>query len=126
MSEQATLTIPKPLHDQARRVAQNQQHDVDDLIAEVLAYGLLAVDVAPTFSEQDREIKAFQQMYSDLLMRFADEYIAIFEAELVDHDADFVALLERVEQKYPDDFVLIRPVRKEPEIIYEHRAVRWV
>jgi hypothetical protein len=126
MSRQATLTIPRPLYEQARRVAQNQQRDVDDLIAEVLAHGLRAVDVAPAFSEQDREIKAFQQMHSDLLMRFADEYVAIFEAELVDHDADLATLLERVEQKYPDNFVLIRPVRKEPEIIYKHHAVRWV
>jgi hypothetical protein len=74
--------------------------------------------------DQDREIEAFQQMHSDLLVRFAGEYVAIFEAELVDHDADLAALLERVEQRYPDDFVLIRPVRQEPEIIYEHRAVR--
>ena len=31
MERQATLTIPHPLYEQARRAAQTQQQDVDEL-----------------------------------------------------------------------------------------------
>ena len=125
MERQATLTIPHPLYEQARRVAQTQQQDVDELIAELLVRHLPTVDTALPTDAQAREIEAFEQMHPQLLAQIAGEYAAIVRAELVDHDADSAVLLHRIEQQFPDEFVLIRPVRQEAHIVYDHRAVRW-
>jgi hypothetical protein len=126
MSEQATLTIPKPLYDQARRLAENQQRDVNDLVAEVLAQSLPLAEPVTVPADKKREIQAFHRLHPQLVKQFAGEYVAVFEEEMVDHDADMATLLQRIEQRFPNEFVLIRPVRNEPEIVYQHRAVRWV
>jgi hypothetical protein len=126
MSEQATLTIPKPLYDQARRLAENQERDVNDLVAEVLAQSLPLAEPVTVSADKKREIQAFHRLHPQLVKQFAGEYVAVFEEEMVDHDAAMATLLQRIEQRFPDEFVLIRPVRNEPEIVYQHRAVRWV
>jgi hypothetical protein len=61
-----------------------------------------------------------------LLREYPGEYVAIYGGQLVDHDLDRVALLNRIDKKHPNVFVLIRPVLENPEIIYEHRSVRWI
>jgi hypothetical protein len=58
--------------------------------------------------------------------QYDGEYIAVHQGQLVDHDLSFGALLERIEALYPDEFVLIRPIREESEIVYRHCSIRWV
>jgi hypothetical protein len=75
--------------------------------------------------ERKQEIEAFFDLHPVLWREFPGEYVAIYGGRLVDHDMDRVALLSRIDQNYPDVFVLIRPVREDPEIVYEHRSIRW-
>jgi hypothetical protein len=129
MNAQATLTIPKPLYERARLAAENQRRDVSEVVAEVLeqAFPPLSVDSNPPVENRDaeREITAFHRLHPWLLANFANEYAAIYQGELVDHDPDVTALLGRIDQRFPENFVLIRPVLKEPDIVYRHRSVRW-
>lgn len=129
MNAQATLTIPKPLYDRARLVAENQRRDVSEVVAEVLeqAFPPLNSGLTPSMegADMEREIAAFHRLHSWLLANFANEYAAIYQGELVDHDPDMTALLQRIDQRFPDEFVLMRPVLKEPDVVYQHRSVRW-
>lgn len=125
MNTQATLTIPRPLYERARLFAKNQRRDVAEVVTEVLEHAFPPVELAELSPEQQAEVDAFHRLHSWLLEHFAGEYAAIYHGELVDHDADFAALLQRIEDRFPEQFVLIRPVRQEPEIVYVHRAVRW-
>ncbi|MCI0578169.1 MAG: DUF5678 domain-containing protein [Chloroflexi bacterium] len=125
MSVGKTLTIPRHLYERAQRVAQKQQRDVAEIVAEVLAQGLSTMEAQTEDPEREREKEAFRHLHPMLWQKYPREYVAIYGGALVDHDADRVALLERINRKYPDVFVLIRQVRQEPEIVYEHRSVRW-
>lgn len=62
-----------------------------------------------------QEIEAFHRLHSSLLATIAGEYVAIYRGEVVDHDADQLALFQRVEARFGGLPVLIRQVRPEIE-----------
>lgn len=74
----------------------------------------------------EQEVVAFRRIHATWREKYAGEYVAVYQGELIDHDPSFGALLERIEVLYPDEFVLIRPILDELEIIYNDRSVRWV
>lgn len=121
MSSGVQLTISQQLYDRARQVALSQHKDITDVVEEVLDQGLPepAVD-----GRREREKAAFHRLHHSLLEQFPGEYVAIYEGRLIDHDGDRVALLERIEATHPDVFVLIRPVKPEPEIVYRNVSLR--
>ena len=125
MNSAMTLTIPQQLYQRVQRVAQRQQRNVDDVAQEVLEQGLSPLEVSPENLGKEREKRAFHRLHTTLLKQYADEYVAIYHGALIDHDVDQSALFARIDEQYPDQFVLIRPLRPEPEIIYEHRSMRW-
>ncbi len=73
-----------------------------------------------------REIAAFRQLHAALLKRYRGEYVAIYQGQLIDHDSDQLALLDRIEKAYPNDFVLIRPVQEQPEREFYFRSPRYI
>jgi hypothetical protein len=125
MSAIPSLPIPKQLYDRVRRLAQREQRQVPDVVVEALELGLSQLEVPAMPPEWERESAAFQGMHADLLERIPGQYAAVFQGELVDHDLSFAALFSRVSGRFPDQFVLVRPVREEPEITYHTRSVRW-
>lgn len=87
-----------------------------------------AVDAANTepFDPMEREIKAFQQLHTSLWAHYPNQYIAIYQGKLVDHDADKLALFERIEEAYPNEFVLMRPVQEQPAREFHFRSPRYI
>lgn len=85
---------------------------------------------APGSKQMDPEIEvereAFLRLHPELWEKYPEQYVAISGGQLVDHDADKIALLARIEAQYPGVFVLVRQVQPEAEIVYERRSVRWV
>jgi hypothetical protein len=61
------------------------------------------------------EESTFEELHSELLSQYPNQYAAIYQQELVDHDADELILAERVDSRYPGEIVLIRQIRAEPE-----------
>jgi hypothetical protein len=125
MSANVTLEIPEYLFERAKRVAENQHKDVSDIVAQVLDNGLPEMDSVSRSPDIEREIAAFHRLHPMLWSKYAREYAAIHNEELIDHDSDRAALLKRIEKNYPNSFVLVRPVREQPEIVYENRSIRW-
>ena len=78
----------------------------------------------PDRAAMRKEIAAYQKMHSDLVKTYLGEYVAIYQGELVDHDADPVALHERITTNYPDKVVLSRKVQKDADPVLHMRSPR--
>lgn len=72
----------------------------------------------------DREIAAFEAMQTGLVANYPEQYVAIFQGALVDHDVDKARLLHRIDQSHPGDVVLIRQVRHTPRPPFRLRSPR--
>lgn len=68
------------------------------------------------------EMEAFRAMHADLLARYPGQFVAIYQGKLIDHDADQLALFQRVEQRHPNAPVLIKQVLPDPEEVYTFRS----
>jgi hypothetical protein len=58
----------------------------------------------------DKEHQAFVALHQRLLESYADQYVAMREGQVIDHDYDRVALSRRVRARYGNQPVLIAPV----------------
>ncbi len=125
MNSVMTLNVPQQLYQRVQYAAQRQQRNVYDVAQELLEHGLSQLESYPAHSGKEQEKRAFSRLHATLLTQYAGEYAAVCGGKLVDHDIDQAALFARIEERYPDQFVLIRPLRSEPEIVYEHRSTRW-
>ncbi len=72
-----------------------------------------------------QESIAFHQMHPELLANHLAEYVAIYQGQLVDYDVDQLALVTRIDERYPDAPVLIKQVLPDPEEIYTIRSPRF-
>ena len=72
----------------------------------------------------EREAQAFRRLHASLLEEHKGQYVAIYQEKLVDYDADQVALYLRIDEKYPDEFVMITPVNEEVEEVFHFRSPR--
>ncbi len=70
-----------------------------------------------------QEAGAFRKMHPQLLADISGEYAAIYQGALVDHDRDIVALLQRIEERFPGEPVLVRQVREEVEPVIHVQPV---
>lgn len=126
MANQVTVTIPQAVYDRVKQLAILRNQKVADLLAEAIA--LVEADMATPSDEQRmaREEAAYQTMYDELKTKYAGEYVAIFNGQLIDHDSDELALLRRLDVQYPDDIVLMRKVSAEPEPDLRMRSPRLI
>lgn len=125
MESGQSLIIPDSLLERARQIARRQDRQVQEVVAEALEQGLPLLETASVPDALEREADAFDAMHTAWRQQYPGEYIAVYQGQLVDHDLSFGALLERIESRYPEERVLIRPVRDESEIVYNHRSIRW-
>jgi hypothetical protein len=58
---------------------------------------------------------AYRAMHAELYARYPGQYVAVYQGQLVDHDPDGEALFERIDQRFPDEIVLMTQVRETPE-----------
>lgn len=61
------------------------------------------------------EAQAFQVQHAEIAKSYLGQYVAIYNRQLVDHDAEFEALHARIRQKYGQQPVLLRRVEAVPE-----------
>lgn len=98
----------------------------------VVATGRRMVKTAvdnPLYVSPDREAMlqeqdAFQAMLPVLLAKYKDQYIALHQGEVVDHDVDRVILAARLDKTHPDAVVLVKQVTAKPESVLRMRSPR--
>jgi hypothetical protein len=123
MHTQVTLTLPDTLYKNARRLAQSLNRNVADVLVEAIQLdSIVAGAEEDPFVEQERG--AFLKLHPVLWKEHPGEYVAFQGGKLVDHDLDRSALFFRINQKYPDQFVLMRRVDAQPEGVYRFRSPR--
>ncbi|HRW08476.1 MAG TPA: hypothetical protein P5121_25415 [Caldilineaceae bacterium] len=76
-------------------------------------------------ASMDREEQAFYKLHSSLYPQYAGQYVAIYNEQFVDSDADQVALYRRMRQQYPEEFVWISPVTESPSEVLHFRSPRF-
>lgn len=133
MALQVTVKLSEQLYRQVQQMAQREQKDVPEAITAYLEHHLLSEETLThqTFPQTDpdpgveQERAAYLQLHAELWQKHPGKYVAIYQGELVDYDPDKNALLGRIEKMYPTQFVLVRRVEAEPELIYTFHSTRF-
>lgn len=117
MSEYVTVTmsLPKRLYRRAVALALEQLRPVDALVAEVLEEAIPQVYVSPNRARMEEEQAAYERLREPVLETHKGQHVAIHGGELVDADVDLMALVQRINSRYPTEVVHIRQVTREPE-----------
>ena len=124
---QVTLTLSDPVYEEAERVARKNNRPVESVLAETLEQALAPFSVNERRPQMLREVAAFEAMRKALWERYPNQYVALREAEVIDHDADKVELLRRIRAgRSPDDVVLIRQVLAADTPPLNFRSPRFV
>ena len=127
MAEQITINIPQPLYQRVRRLARVRKRPLDDVLESAIQ---LAEETLSSVADDDilmsQEETAYQAMHAELTSLYADEYVAIHQGQLIDHDSDELALLRRLDSQYPNEIVLMKRVRPLPEPELRFRSPRFV
>ena len=133
MYTNVTIKIAVELLERAKRIARQRNQDISEVLVESIRLEEAedAETLYPGFSDVEtavmaREEKAFHELHPLLKEKYAREYVAIFDGQLIDHDPDLEQILKRTKQKYADQFVWIAPVKDSPEEIFNFRSPRLV
>ncbi|HFE66958.1 MAG TPA: hypothetical protein ENJ93_06820 [Chloroflexi bacterium] len=117
MAEQINISIPQTLYRRVRELARARKRPVDDVLVEVLDQALPPGD-EPEITDEDvaveREMQAYIALHPMLKEKYLGQHVAIFGGQLIDVDADYGALYERIDVQYPDQFVWLATVEEDP------------
>ena len=98
------------LFEQVRRIARWQRVTTDELTSRALASYLDRLEWEKLQSEMD----AFQTQLPALLDAYPDQYVAMHEGQVIDHDADLRTLHSRVYTRMGSVPVLLQKVTATP------------
>lgn len=127
MEEQTiTLTLPVSVLRQVAQVAAQTNREIDQVLRSVVTHSFPALYVHPQRAAMQQEEAVFRRMQNELIDKYPDEFIAIFGGQVVDHDIDPERLVNRINNHYPTEIVLIRQVTDDLEKILHIRSPRFV
>lgn len=125
MEEKATLTIPTELYERIERLAAVREESVAYVLEEALALVENRSRDWEVSEAMRREEAAYRAMHAELYEKYAGQYVAVFQGKLVDVDPDEMALYFRIDERFPDDVVLMKQVREVPEPVLHFRSPRF-
>ena len=127
MAEQINISIPQTLYRRVRELARVQKRPLPEVLETAITLAEAAQDPNDDAeAAMTREEAAYRAMHTDLTARYAGEYVAIYQGQLIDHDRDELALLRRLDAQYPNEVVLMKQVRPLPEPELRFRSPRLV
>lgn len=110
MSTQILLTVPDELYRQVEKVADAASRNIPDLLLDTITRSFASFPVDRNRSEMNENAAAYRSLHAQLVRHYLGQHVAIHDGQLVDHDPDPVALLQRVRAYYPGQVVLRRKV----------------
>jgi len=126
MIQTVALEIEDRLLSQLERKARSENVDVQVLAQRAIRNyvldesdeldGIHQLDEAGQKMEQ--EIAAYRAMHPQLRETHLGQQVAIFQGQMIDSDPDFLALFLRIQERYPDEVVMMREVRAEADPVY--------
>lgn len=119
------LTMPEPQPTLQEVILTSKRFSAADrlLLAKALLDSLVVADeeavIQQTIDQDDmaehevvvRERQAYIALHPTLLKNYPNQYVAIHNGQLVDHDPSGLALSLRIRQQFPNQFVWIAPVK---------------
>ncbi len=124
MTTRIVVDLPDHVYRRIESLARQSQREVQDVVAEVVARSVQPFPVDANREAMLREAAAFREMHPTLWRNYPGRHVAILDGQLVDHDQDPIALLQRVRQNYPGRTVLRRKVGPAPEKVLQFRSPR--
>ena len=73
------------------------------------------VHVHPQRAQMEAELAAFERQKQELIARYAGRYVAVHAGKVIDDDSDKIELATRIDEQFPNDVVLIKQVKAEPD-----------
>lgn len=111
-----TINVKPHIGDQVSRLAQETHTDTEELIDRAIrAY------LAQARHDKIRaETQAFDALRKNLVEQYLDEYVAIHQGQVIDHDSDLRTLHLRVYARLGNTPVLLKLVSREqdPELVF--------
>ncbi len=127
MAHEISLRLTDDLYQRIARIATTRNQAIEVAIIEQLDQTLTHTspnEFQLAGDEAEQEIAAFHALHSRLRKEFPGQYVAIKDGKLVDHDPDRLSLFARIDEKYPDVFVLMRPVEERVDREFYFRSPR--
>ena len=89
MSEQITITVSNKVYQRIVEKAKQSRTDVSALVNDVVANAFVPETSAknPAQEKMMQEVEAYQQMHPQLVEKYAGQFVAIHNGQLVDHDS---------------------------------------
>lgn len=117
-----TITLLDQIERQVTTMARNQDVTPDELVQKAIQ----AYIQAEASQILDRETVAFRTMHAELLVKYPGEYVAVHQGQLIDHDPKLGDIYRRIDEKYPDEIILIKQVQPEIERVFNVRSPRVI
>lgn len=129
MSKDVALSIPDDLFVRAKQFAkvgkEKSADELVDLLEEILASAEpLEIDVSEEDPAVAREMQAYIAMHPLLKKTHFGKHVAIYDGRLIDSDTDYEKLTRRIDAQYPNRFVWVSTVEKEPIQTFVFRSPR--
>lgn len=106
------IEVPEPLYEQATEVAVSTRRAVGEVLQEMFIRSFPPMyNGGQEFDAMDREVDAFEAMHATLWAKYPNQFVAIYQGQVVDYDNDEWALIHRIDQRYPDAVVMIDQVK---------------
>lgn len=124
MGESRTLEIPAELYERIERLAAVREESVAYVLAEALTrVEDQPIELART-EAMSREEAAYRAMHRELYAKYAGQYVAIHDGELVGVDEDESALAAVIRERFPNRIVLLKQVEESPIREVRYRSIR--
>ena len=124
MNTQITLTIPNTVYQQAKTIAESTNRQVDEVLVETLNAAFPPLYQHPNRATMEQEVAAFEVMHPQLWRQYPHQYVAIRQGAVIDYDDDELALVNRIDEVYPETVVLIRQVQPQLQPVLNMRSPR--
>jgi hypothetical protein len=115
MASRLIVSLPNKVLQKIEKRAQAENRPVNELVVDVLQSTFNGMPDNPENEVMEQEMAAYQAMHPQLLAKYENQFVAVLNGRIVDHDSDQLALVKRRLQNYPSQTVLITQVR--PELI---------
>jgi glutamyl-tRNA reductase len=103
-----TVAVESELYNRIEKTAQEQQANVDEILSQAIRRYLWELDRRKISEES----KIYRQRHPELKEQYLGQYIAMHNGQVVDHDADFQTLRQRIRQRFEHTPVMITSVQE--------------
>ncbi len=120
MGIQVTLDVPENIYHKVEQIAQATQRRVDDVLTEVVIRSFPSFYIDPDQDKMQREVDAFEAMHAVLWEKYPNQYVAVYQGRVIDHDDDEMTLIKRIRAIYPGQIIMVDKVlaQLQSEIVF--------